>query len=202
MRRRAGHRIFKLAFAAAVMAAVAGCSSDDGVAPADTFAGQLLRGTAEPAQTPDPDSIKKIAVCPDVNIRSGTQTHLITNRAKKADKLKIFHQGTITRTARDCDTSTGNLVMEVGVAGRVLAGPDGKPGTVRLPVRVVALIPSIEGGETEVLYSKLHEVEVVMPEGDSSVAWAKIDNGINVKIDKRIKVYVGFDDGNDKKKKR
>lgn len=203
MSRELAYGLIRSSAVLGVVAALAACSSDDGVAPADTIAGQLIRGTTAPAHTPDPDDYKKIAHCPKVAVRAGTQTHLVTERAKAGAAPKIRFQGTITKTARDCDTGTGNLKMRIGVAGRLLTGPDGGSGTVRLPVRVVALIPPLEQKEAEVLYSKLHEVAVDLPAGRPSVSWAMIDEGVDVKLDKRVKVYVGFDtQGEAKKPKR
>ncbi len=202
MKRGAAFNLFKAVAVIGVFVGLAGCSSDEGVSPADTFAGQLLRGTTEPAHVPDLEDFKKIAVCPKAVIRSGTQTHLVTQRVRGQDSPKILYQGTITKTARDCDTSSGNLVMRIGIAGRLLSGPDGKSGDVRLPVRVVAIIPPSDGAEQEILYSQLHDVVVTLPEGQTSIAWAKIDEGVNVKIDNRVKVYVGFDNQNGGKKKR
>lgn len=202
MMRGVAFKLIKTVAVLGICAGVAGCSSDEGVSPADTFAGKLLRGTTEPAHVPDPDDFKKIAHCPKVSIRPGTQTHLVTQRVRGQASPKILFQGTITKTARECDTSSGNLVMRIGFAGRLLSGPEGKAGNVRLPVRIVALIPSIDGSEREVLYSKLHQVDVTLPEGKASVSWAKIDEDVSMRLDNRIKVYVGFDSSDGAKKKR
>jgi len=189
-------RVLRVAGATAMVgiaATLAACSSDEGVAPADTIAGQFIRGTTEPAHNPDLEKFKPIAYCPRVTIRPGTQTHLVTAGSSKSGEPDIRFQGTMTQTARECDTGTGNLVMRVGVSGRVLSGPKGGSGHVSLPVRIVAVIPKTDSSEQEILYSKLHKVDVTLPEGQGSVPWAFIDNDINIKLDKRIKVYVGFD---------
>ena len=203
MKRSKALRLLGTAAAVSTAILVAGCSSDEGVSPADTLTGKLIRGSTEPAYVPDPETIKPIAYCPKVQIRPGTQTHLVTHRAKRGAAPEIRYQGTIKKTARECDTLTGNLVMKVGVSGRLLAGPKGGSGTVSLPIRIVAVVQPLEGeGEAEVLYSKLHQIAVDLPEGRGSVAWAHIDDGINIKLDKRTKVYVGFDSDQNAKKKK
>ena len=48
------------------------------------------------------------------------------------------------RLARECSTVEGNMVMKVGVEGRIVLGPAGSPGQVSVPLRfaVVQETPS------------------------------------------------------------
>jgi hypothetical protein len=59
-------------------------------------------------------------------------TYYENNRV--GDGNAVLHRGEITKTARECQGSDGQMVVKYGVAGRVLLGPKGKPGTITLPV--------------------------------------------------------------------
>ena len=52
------------------------------------------------------------------------------------DNLAIKHRGQITKTARECEIAPGQVTVKYGVAGRVLLGPLGKSGAIKLPVLV------------------------------------------------------------------
>ena len=54
----------------------------------------------------------------------------------------------------------GNVVIKVGVQGRIILGPAGAPGQLTLPVRI-ALVK--EGLEPKTIWTKLYMVPVVMP---------------------------------------
>ena len=77
--------------------------------------------------------------CPTVSVAPGDNN--ITFTAKGGtDSLAVMHRGEITQTARECSTSlSGGLAVKYGFAGRVLLGPQGRPGTVTLPVKVTVL---------------------------------------------------------------
>ena len=193
MKRAFAFRGVAVAACALGLALLAGCSSDEGVAPADTFYGKLIRGSDAPAQEVDKEITTPQGYCPKVTIRAGTQTYLVTASGSGGKKGEIRYQGTLTDTARECDRSTGVLKMRVGVSGRVVTGPKGGAGTVHLPLRVVALIPKLEQTEQKVLYTKLHDVVVQIPEGQGSVPWAFIDEEVVVDTTERFRIYVGFD---------
>ncbi len=47
----------------------------------------------------------------------------------------VRHRGEITRTARECAAGPGGVVVKYGFSGRVLLGPQGKPGVITLAVK-------------------------------------------------------------------
>lgn len=130
--------------------------------------------------------------CPSVAVAPGDGN--ITFMAKGGnDGLAVMHRGEITKTARECSASiNGGLNVKFGFAGRVLLGPQGKPGTVTLPVKVTVIdggrtplktetvkVPvSITASETTGYFSVVREVVVPLPAGASA---------------KSYRVIVGFD---------
>jgi|EndMetStandDraft_9_1072997.scaffolds.fasta_scaffold43785_1 hypothetical protein len=130
--------------------------------------------------------------CPTLSVSSGDGS--ITFMAKGGnDGLSVMHRGEITKTARECSPSiNGGLSVKFGFAGRVLLGPQGKPGTVTLPVKVtitdggrttlrseVVKVPvSITPDQTMGYFSVVREVVVPVPAGASA---------------KNYRVIIGFD---------
>ncbi len=58
--------------------------------------------------------------------------------------MTLKYQGSFVRAARECSVVDGNMVMKIGVEGRVVVGPAGGPGKVDVPLRfaVVQETPS------------------------------------------------------------
>ena len=52
------------------------------------------------------------------------------------DAKSVIHRGEITKMSRECQFYGGRVVVKYGVAGRVLLGPKGGPGTVSFPMNV------------------------------------------------------------------
>ncbi len=130
--------------------------------------------------------------CPTLTVAPGDGN--ITFMAKGGtDGLSVMHRGEITKTARECSPSiNGGLNVKFGFAGRVLLGPQGKPGTVTLPIKVTVLdggratvksdlvkVPvSITPDQTTGYFSVVREVVVPVPSGASG---------------KSYRVLIGFD---------
>ncbi|PLX36200.1 MAG: hypothetical protein C0606_15980 [Hyphomicrobiales bacterium] len=191
-----GRRQWRTALAAALVCSfgLAACGGGDEGPRANSFAGKLLRGTSEDVKTIDTEKFGARPPCPPLAIRTGTQTHVIYDRGRDGDPEGIRFQATITETARDCKkTATGELGISVGVAGRVLAGPRGGGGEVKLPVRIVVVEPNAPGGEDRVVYSQLHQIPVTVSEAAPSVLWTKVDDSIVVPLQQGFKIFVGFD---------
>jgi hypothetical protein len=91
------------------------------------------------------------------------QTHYEGGRI--GDGLAIIYQGEITRTARECDIEPGKITIKYGFSGRVLLGPRGTPGVVRLPLQVYLLDASQKRVETQAVV-----LDVAIPP-DSPIAY-------------------------------
>ena len=74
--------------------------------------------------------------CPQFSAWPNNRHLTIYEPGKSGDGLSIIYRGEITKTARECKISPGLVGVKYGFAGRVLLGPKGKSGTVKLPILV------------------------------------------------------------------
>jgi hypothetical protein len=103
----------------------------------EIFTGSTAKGM-QTAANAEPD-----VNCPTVEIRRGAATLTIAPPGDRS-AMTVKYQGSFVRAARDCSVVDGNIVMKVGVEGRVVVGPAGGPGQVDVPLRfaVVQETPS------------------------------------------------------------
>jgi hypothetical protein len=105
-------------------------------------ANEILTGsTAKGVQTAanaEPD-----VNCPTVEIRRGAATLTIAPPGDRS-AMTVKYQGSFVRAARECAVADGNMIMKVGIEGRIVVGPAGGPGRVDVPLRfaVVQETPS------------------------------------------------------------
>ncbi len=74
--------------------------------------------------------------CPKFVIWPRDRTITRYEEGRVGDGLAIIHRGELTRTARECRIEPGRVTVKYGFSGRVLLGPKGRPGAIRLPVVV------------------------------------------------------------------
>ncbi len=68
--------------------------------------------------------------CPGLQVEGGQRSVTIYEGNRIGDLKAVVHQGEITKTARECQLTRGVVQVKYGLAGRVLLGPKGKPGTI------------------------------------------------------------------------
>lgn len=151
-------------------------------------------GAAAEGAPADPSDIE----CPGVTVRSGAATLMIGDNSKTAQPgvLSLRYQGTIIRTARECNVTAGVVTMKVGVEGRVITGPAGGPGTVDVPLRI-AIVQ--EGVNPKPIVSKFARIPVAIASDNDRVTFTHVESDITFPmpvpagdIDTYV-VYVGFD---------
>jgi hypothetical protein len=99
--------------------------------------------------------------CPPVNIRPGASTFAVAVAGKQAIGNDVRFQATITKTARDCTRTGGDITARIGIQGRVIAGPAGAPASVEIPMRIAV----VQGGVNEkVIATKAYRTTVSMSE--------------------------------------
>jgi len=74
--------------------------------------------------------------CPRLTVSPHGGHLTIYEDGRAGDGLAIMHRGEITKTARECQVEPGRVTVRYGFSGRVLLGPRGHAGSVRLPVNV------------------------------------------------------------------
>jgi hypothetical protein len=110
----------------------------------------------------------------------------------------VRYLASITKTARECQTAGGGIVMKVGIEGRVVAGPKGGQGTVTLPIRVAV---AKQMGGSGALFTKLYKVPVNVTPPEYRGDYAQVFDQITVPVgpdDRDLITYVGFDEGEKK----
>ncbi|MBP0114894.1 hypothetical protein [Bradyrhizobium vignae] len=150
---------------------------------------------AQPNPAPAPGQPAEDDIdCPQVTVRSGASTYAVGASGKQAVGNDIRFQATITKMARECARSGGDITARIGIQGRVIAGPAGAPATVEVPLRVAV----VQGGVGEkVIASKAYRTTVAMSEG-GSVPFSFIVEDLSYPVPSAAVAdsyifYVGFD---------
>jgi hypothetical protein len=134
--------------------------------------------------------------CPHVEVRQGASTLSIGATGDKST-MSLKYQGSFVRAARECAVVDGNMVMKVGVEGRVVVGPAGGPGEVDVPLRM-AVVQETPGG-TRPITTKFMRIAVPIGPGNGNVPFTHIEEGLSFPLPTPISlldnytVYVGFD---------
>ena len=136
--------------------------------------------------------------CPGVQVRTGAATMLIGSKpgGGEPSALDVRYQGSIIRTARECNVTAGVMTMKVGIEGRVITGPAGGPGTVDVPLRIAVVR---EGISPKAIVSKLARIPVTVNSAVDRVTFTHVETDITFpmpqplsEIDSYV-VYTGFD---------
>ena len=133
--------------------------------------------------------------CPGVEVRQGASTFQQSAEDNGSAALSLRYQANFIRFARECAVRAGNVVMKVGVEGRVILGPAGVAGTVALPLRLAVVK---EGLDPRTIWTKFYMVPVVLQPGQPNVLFTHVEEDMSFPnpsgddLDKYV-VYVGFD---------
>jgi hypothetical protein len=162
----------------------------------DRFKSLFGGGNDAAAPSPPGDSQSETGglTCPDVKVRAGASTYAVAAPGKQAVGSDLRYQATITRTARDCNLSGGQITARVGIQGRVIVGPAGAPATVEIPLRVAV----VQGGVNEkTITTTVVRTTVSMGEGlsvpFSVVAEDIVYPAVSADINDSYIFYIGFD---------
>ncbi len=96
--------------------------------------------------------------------------------------------------ARDCTRSGNDILMKVGVEGRVLLGPAGSPGSFTVPVRIAVRRDS----DQKPAAAKLYQVPATIAAGETAGSFTLVTDPIAVPFltthaDDDYTILVGFD---------
>jgi hypothetical protein len=133
--------------------------------------------------------------CPFIDIREGAST-LTVRTGGDNPAMSLKYEGTLVRAARQCALVNGQMVMKVGVEGRIILGPQGAPGQITVPLRI-AIVAQPPGQSTTIL-TKLVLIPVTINSLDDNPAFTHVEDGLTFpmpasgNLDDYL-VYIGFD---------
>jgi hypothetical protein len=179
--------------------ALGGCGSNGLNLNRDLFGLSSSPGNSAAGVTnADIEAANSDTPCPEVKIRTGASTLMITNKPAEGEPspLDVRYQGSIVNMARECHLNAGLLIIKVGVEGRVITGPAGGPGTVNVPLRIAVVH---EGINPTTVATKFTVIPVTVNNAVDRVAFTHVDPDIAFPlpqpasaIDSYV-IYVGFD---------
>jgi hypothetical protein len=134
--------------------------------------------------------------CPSVEIRNGAGTYTMGGKPPEASATDVRYQLSFTELARQCRVIGTDLVMKVGVQGRIIVGPLGGPGPVDIPLRYAVVR---EGAEARTIATKFKRVTAEVPPGQSNVVFSDVEESLSFPMPSRAAlagyiVYAGFDE--------
>ena len=189
---------------AAAGALLSGCSGTSSFtsAPADTGPlptigdrfNQLFGSKSQAVGEATPAADGTELDCPIVKIRAGASTYAVALPGKQPVGSDLRYQATITRTARDCRRSGGQIIARIGIQGRVIVGPAGSPATVEIPLRVAVVQAGVQ---EKMIATKVYRTTVSMTE-DSSVPFSLVGEDLDYSMpagatSESYVFYIGFD---------
>jgi hypothetical protein len=143
--------------------------------------------------------------CPTIDIRQGASTLTIGSTASNDDgtsgntnngAMALKYQGTFVRAARECAVVGANVVMKVGVEGRIIVGPAGGPGQVDVPLRIAVVNESPTGAKP--IVTKFIPIAVTVASATDNPIFTHIEEGLSFPLPSagdldNYVVYIGFD---------
>ena len=155
----------------------------------DFFAGSSDK-SPQPVAGASPD-----VECPFIQIREGASTLTVSSGGDNA-AMSLKYQGTFVRAARQCAVVAGQMVMKVGVEGRIILGPQGGPGEINVPLRI-AIVDETPSA-TKTIVTKLILIPVVIRSADDNPTFAHVEDNLSFPMPsssdlENYIVYIGFD---------
>jgi hypothetical protein len=146
---------------------------------------------------------REVEDCPLINIRQGASTLTIgpsgnaNSGAGASDDngaMAVKYQGTFARAARECALVGGQLVMKIGVEGRIIIGPAGGPGQIDVPLRIAVVEETTKG--TRPIVTKFIRIPVTVASATDNPTFTHVEEGVSFPMPKDLDsyvVYIGFD---------
>ncbi|MEQ1695914.1 MAG: hypothetical protein ABL901_08740 [Hyphomicrobiaceae bacterium] len=130
--------------------------------------------------------------CPRFIVGQRDNNLTIYEAGRAGDGLAIMHRGEITKTGRECRVEAGKVVVRYGFAGRVLLGPKGKSGNVKLPVTI-----TVTDAKREKIASDNLKIDVDVAV-DKPIGYFSAVKAITIPIPEgsrpgEFEIHIGFD---------
>jgi hypothetical protein len=180
------------AAAAAPAPAAAPASTGGGWLPDDIS--NFFSGASDKAPQPVAGAPPNIE-CPYIQIREGASTLVIDGPGDNT-AMSLKYQGTFVRAARQCAVVAGQMVMKVGVEGRIILGPQGGPGEINVPLRIAIVDEKPTSSKT--IVTKLIMIPVVVQSATDNPIFTHVEDNLTFPLPSASElenyiVYIGFD---------
>jgi hypothetical protein len=131
-------------------------------------------------------------VCPYVDVREGAAAHRVY--AGQPSSAAVRYQISMGEIARECRVAGNQLILRIGVEGRVLLGPSGAPGAFTVPVTI-----AVRDEQTrQYVASRTYRVAASIAQGAANTSFAAVSDEIALPLkslgaNEDYLVFVGFD---------
>lgn len=157
-----------------------------------TLRNHLLYGgpTVPESQRPGFNIIDRERGCPALDVLENGAGY--RGMGSGAMASQVTFQASLTGSARECVFEGGQLRLRVGVEGRVLLGPSGRPGTFSVPVRIVVK------RRAEIVTQRFTRLSVSIPANETQSEFSYVEENVLVPLSQidpadEFDVYVGLD---------
>ena len=164
---------------------LSGCQSGDtlgALKPGGSGLGQESQGTISATEL--------LGYCPAITLGAENAVLNSYQRGGDGDPAKLIYRAGITETTRSCSYGGGMTSMSIGLAGRVIPGPVGHTGSVRLPIRIKVYQDSTE------IHSHRIEHDVAITDTAGATQYMLVDNNFSMPnpTSRNVRVIVSFDE--------
>ncbi|MGH6801535.1 MAG: hypothetical protein ACRECZ_09010 [Methylocella sp.] len=133
--------------------------------------------------------------CPEVLILEGAAASQ-AYAGTPPSSANLRYQYALGDTARECALEGDQLTIKIGVAGKVLLGPAGSPGSFSVPVRMAVLREQ----NNEPLTSKLYHAMVTVPASATEADFTIVSEPLRVPFiqdhaEDDYTIKIGIDEG-------
>jgi len=177
----------KLASLAALGLALSlsGCQSGDALGALKIGGGQSQPQEGQETITAG----ELLAYCPSVSLAGDEAVLNSYQRGGDGDATKLIYRAAITDMTRSCTYGGGMTAIAIGIAGRIIPGPAGSTGVVRLPMQI-----KVYEGATEIHSRRIeHDVTVADTAGATQFMLVDRDFSMPNPTSRNVRVIVGFD---------
>ena len=190
--------IARFILAAPVVLGLAGCGGHLGTFDTPETGGSKLanllgfKNNDAPAA---PGAEVRHIFCPEVVVLEGT-TASQAYAGTPPSSANLRYQYALDDTARECTLEGDQLAIKIGVAGKVLLGPAGSPGSFSVPVRMAVL----REHDNQPIVSNLYRAAVTVAAGETRADFTIVSEPLRVPFIKDhaeddYTIKVGIDEG-------
>jgi hypothetical protein len=181
-------RLKSAGLAAACLAlALSGCQSGDTLGALNIGGGGQSQ---PPAGQETITAAELLAYCPAVTLAADNAVLNSYQRGGDGDASKLSYRAAITDTTRSCTYGGGMTSITIGIAGRLIPGPVGVAGTVRLPLRITVYQDTTE------IHTQRFDHDVAIADTAGATQFIVVDRNFSMPnpTSRNVRVVVGFDE--------